>query len=66
MDSNKSNVNYQKPEHDREYGEPGFVYTQYDRGARKEAEDLSQNSETADDQQADQQPDQNPDQQQDN
>lgn len=35
MDS-KKNDNRRKPEHDQEYGEPGFVFTDYDRGAKAE------------------------------
>ncbi len=38
MDSKKTE-NYRRPEHNSEYGEPGFVFTDYDRGARNENSD---------------------------
>lgn len=36
MESDKMNKSYQKNDRDTEYGEPGFVFTEYDRGARSE------------------------------
>ncbi len=48
MESNKSNGNYGSPDDQRGSGEPGFVFTDYDRGApRSNKDDSLRDEETA-------------------
>ncbi len=45
MESKKSNGNFVSSENTRGSGEPGFVFTEYDRGARPSEDDNSSRDE---------------------